>query len=121
MTLVLGFNHLLTILQSPGIPIRTLPSSKINISPNICQEYLSVCRSKNKTVRKPDPYEENRGSGSVFRIRNKSMNLLLFHSSYGKYVGRILFLWTTEQLLDPIKNYGSENICGSLQNLRISF
>jgi len=69
MTLVLGFNHLLTILQSPGIPTRTLPSSKINISPNICQEYLSVCRSKNKTVRKPDPYEENRGSGGVFRIR----------------------------------------------------
>jgi hypothetical protein len=28
MTLVLGFSHLLTILQSPGIPARTLPSSK---------------------------------------------------------------------------------------------
>ncbi len=28
MTLVLGFNHLLTILQSPGIPAHTLPSSK---------------------------------------------------------------------------------------------
>jgi hypothetical protein len=38
MTLVLGFNHLLTIPQSPGIPTRTLPSSKINISPYICYE-----------------------------------------------------------------------------------
>jgi hypothetical protein len=28
MTFDLGFNHLLTILQSPGMPVRTLPSSK---------------------------------------------------------------------------------------------
>jgi hypothetical protein len=92
MTLVLGFNHLLTILQSPGIPTRTLPSSEINISPDIYQEYISICRSQDRTVRKPDPYEENHGSGSVFRIRNKSMNILLFHSPYDRYVGRVILI-----------------------------